>query len=305
MKNLIVLCLLCFGIVSAAFSLEIGDLLKKRDIINGSFVKQTRTNKQYSWVTDTIYEGKGRISGVLVWRTGVIQDMEGWGFRELLFVPDRNSVFNDDYLNFTLCRSDDEEHSKQHHCLDKNITTKISHALGENWLEKYALSDFMVRAEVDIANHKNFMTDWIEGGIDYVDFKDLKLHYDIHIDYWQTNINQLFEDIAEPKIMINILRYASKDSYINLRESPNGKILYAIQKNEVATYKKTPDEEFGILFCKMTESSANKGRIVFLGKDSTNPKWYKIAYIPPNAKDTSKAIYGVIHSSQVGFECGE
>ena len=38
-------------------------------------------------------------------------------------------------------------------------------------------------------------------------------------------------------------------------------------------------------------------------KDSTNPKWYKIAYIPPNAKDASEAIYGVIHSSQVGFEC--
>ena len=302
---LFILLLANFGIMPTAFGFgyaDIDSLRQKRDIINGSFVKQTHTDMLYS---NTIYEGKGRISGVLVWRTGVIADMEGWGFRELLFVPDRNSVF-DEYMNFTLCRSDDEGHSKQHHCLDKNITTKISHALGQNWREKYALSDFMVRAEVDIANHQKFMTDWIEGGIDYVDFKDLKLHYDIHINYWQNNINQLFENpLAEPKIMINILRYASKDSYINLRESPNGKILYAIQKNEVATYKKTPDEEFGILFCKMTESSANKGRIVFLGKDSTNPKWYKVAYIPPNAKDTSKAIYGVIHSSQVGFECGE
>ncbi|MGX3045455.1 hypothetical protein [Helicobacter sp. T3_23-1056] len=31
--------------------------------------------------------------------------------------------------------------------------------------------------------------------------------------------------------------------------------------------------------------------------------WYNADYIPPNAKDTSKAIYGVIHRSQVGFEC--
>ncbi|MGX2984934.1 hypothetical protein ACWIWK_05650 [Helicobacter sp. 23-1048] len=302
-STLFILLLANFGIISVAFGLDTDSLRQKRDIINGSFVKQTHTDMLYS---NTIYEGKGRISGVLVWRTGVIADMEGWGFRELLFVPDRNSVFNDDYLKFTLCRSDDEKHSTKHHCLNDNINAELSHALGKNWLEKYALSDFMVRAEVDIANHKNFMTDWIEGGIDYVDFKDLKLHYDIHIDYWQNNINQLFENpLAEPKIMIKILRYASKDSYINLRESPNGKILYAIQKNEVATYKKTPDEEFGILFCKMTESSANKGRIVFLGNDSANPKWYKVAYIPPNAKDTREAIYGVIHSSQVGFECGE
>ncbi len=76
-------------------SQNIASLLQEKDIINGSFVKQTRTNKQYSWVTDTIYEGKGRISGVLVWQIGTIQDMEGWGFRELLFVPDRNSVFDE------------------------------------------------------------------------------------------------------------------------------------------------------------------------------------------------------------------
>ena len=89
-----------------------------------------------------------------------------------------------------------------------------------------------------------------------------------------------------------ILSYASKDSYVNLRESPNGKILYAIQKNDMPSN-----------VCEYAKYKANKGVIIFLGNDSTNPKWYKIAYIPPQAKDTSKAIYGVIHSSQVGFEC--
>ncbi|MGX3045713.1 hypothetical protein [Helicobacter sp. T3_23-1056] len=91
-----------------------------------------------------------------------------------------------------------------------------------------------------------------------------------------------------------ILAYASKDSYVNLRESPNGKILYAIQKNDMPSN-----------VCEYAKYKTNKGVIIFLGKDSANPKWYKIAYIPPNAKDTSKAIYGVIHNSQVGFECGE
>ncbi|MGX3097376.1 hypothetical protein [Helicobacter sp. 23-1046] len=89
-----------------------------------------------------------------------------------------------------------------------------------------------------------------------------------------------------------ILAYASKDSYVNLRESPNGKILYAIQKNDMPSN-----------VCEYAKYKANKGVIIFLGNDS--PKWYKIAYIPPNAKDTREAIYGVIHSSQVGFECSE
>ncbi|MGX3046185.1 hypothetical protein, partial [Helicobacter sp. T3_23-1056] len=280
---LFILLFASFGIMPTAFGLDKDSLRQKQNIINGSFVKKIYTNKQYSWVNDTIYEGKGRVSGVLVWRTGVIQDMEGWGFRELLFVPDRNSVFNDDYLKFTLCRSDDEKHSTKHHCLNDNINAKISHALGKNWLEKYALSDFMVRAEVDISNHQHFTTDWIEGGIDYVDFKNLNL---------TGEIRQTFHTKEE----IIGLDWISKDSYINLRESPNGKILYAIQKNEVVQYEKKFDHDRGE-FCILVMSSVHKGRIAFLGKDSTNPKWYKVAYIPPNAKDTSKAIYGVIHSS--------
>ncbi|TLE03088.1 hypothetical protein LS77_009290 [Helicobacter bilis] len=47
----------------------------------------------------------------------------------------------------------------------------------------------------------------------------------------------------------------------------------------------------------------NQGILLSLGVDSTNPKWLKVAYIPPEAKDTSKAIYGVIHESQVSSQC--
>ena len=282
-----------FGFVSTLFGFgyaDIDSLRQRQEVINGSFVKKTRTNKQYSWVNDTLYEGRGRISGVLVWRMDFIQDMEGWEFRELLFVPDRNSLFSE-YLKFTLCRSDDEKHSKQHHCLNNNINAKLSHSLGQNWSEKYALSDFMVRAEVDISNHRHFMTDWIEGGIDYVGFENLKLKGEVKQEFYK-------------KERMSSLIWVSKDSYINLRQSPNGKILYTIQKNEIVQYKKKFDSDYAET-CNVIESSKNKGIIIYLGKDSTNSKWYKIAYLPPNAKDTSKAIYGVIHSSQVGFECNE
>lgn len=90
----------------------------------------------------------------------------------------------------------------------------------------------------------------------------------------------------------NILSYASKDSYINLRNSPNGKILQAIQKDTMLNDCNARGNEL-----------KNQGILLSLGVDSTNPKWLKVAYIPPEAKDTSKAIYGVIHESQVDYRC--
>ena len=92
----------------------------------------------------------------------------------------------------------------------------------------------------------------------------------------------------------NILLYASKDSYINLRESPSGKILQAIQKDTMLNDCNLRGNEL-----------QNKAILLSLGKDSKNPQWFKVAYIPKEAKDTSKAIYGVIHESQVDVGCGE
>lgn len=56
---------------------------------------------------------------------------------------------------------------------------------------------------------------------------------------------------------------------------------------------------------KSCQFQDDKGLLLHLGEDSTNPKWLKVAYIPPEAKDTSKAIYGVIHKSQVSLGCDE
>ncbi|WP_034345469.1 hypothetical protein [Helicobacter trogontum] len=92
----------------------------------------------------------------------------------------------------------------------------------------------------------------------------------------------------------NILLYASPDSYINLRQSPNGKILQAIQKDTILNDCNLRGNELN-----------NQGILLSLGKDPTNPKWLKVAYIPKEANDTSKAIYGVIHESQVSFDCEE
>lgn len=231
------------------------------------------------------YIGEARLSGVLIWWEDFIQDMEGWVFRELIFYPDKNPLF-DKYMRFTLYRDDDlviKFRDSKQHIFDK---LKI---LGKDWEEKYALSEMMVRVELTIFNHQYIDTDLIESGINVVDFKDLVLKGDVKQCFFK-------------KDAVASLSYASKDSHINLRESPNGNILRAITKDEIKQYKKVYDPDYGDV-CELIESTKDLGAIVYLGKDSTNPKWLKVAYVPKEAKDTSKAIYGVIHENQVSLDC--
>lgn len=86
------------------------------------------------------------------------------------------------------------------------------------------------------------------------------------------------------------LSYASKDAYINLKQTPNGKILTQIKKTDMP---------------KSYEYKEDKGLILEIEQDFTSTEWLKVAYIPTEAKDTSKAICGVIHKSQVSLRCGE
>ena len=65
-----------------------------------------------------------------------------------------------------------------------------------------------------------------------------------------------------------------KDSFVNLRQSPNGKVITKI-------YAKNLD--------KITIKKLNGG----------DDKWIKVLYLPPNVADETKAITGYIHSSKI------
>lgn len=65
-----------------------------------------------------------------------------------------------------------------------------------------------------------------------------------------------------------------KDSFVNLRQSPNGKVITKI-------YAKNLD--------KITIKKLNGG----------DDKWIKVLYLPPNVTDETKAITGYIHSSKI------
>ncbi|BDB64065.1 hypothetical protein T36_0512 [Helicobacter cinaedi] len=255
---------------------DLESLRENQNTIKGTLHKISKHN----------YTGDARLNGVLIWRKDFIQDSDGWAFRELVFYPDKNPLF-DEYTHFTLYR--DDIIATKFHYPAQHISNKLKLSLGEDWEKKYALSEIAVRAELTIFNYQYIDTDFIEGGIDFIEFKDLVL---------KSEIKQCFL----PKNILSSLSYASKDPYINLRQSPNGKILREIAKDEVKQYQRIRDDDYGDI-CALIETTKNLGVILELGKDPTNPKWLKVAYIPPEAKDTSKAIYGVIHESQVSSQC--
>ncbi|TLD87257.1 hypothetical protein [Helicobacter sp. MIT 05-5294] len=83
------------------------------------------------------------------------------------------------------------------------------------------------------------------------------------------------EKYADPIEYDMRIHLTSKDSYVNLRESPNGKILRRIELGD------------GYLLWNLGESHS---------------QWLKVLYFPPNVDDAKKAVIGYIHKSQIERE---
>ena len=92
------------------------------------------------------------------------------------------------------------------------------------------------------------------------------------------------------------LKYKSADSYINLRQSPNGTIITQIKRERVA-------KDFG--GGASNEAGARlyyAGESLFRSKDSAQDSaWLGVFYFPNGAKSP---IFGYIHESQAFFAFG-
>ncbi|TLD80889.1 hypothetical protein LS68_005280 [Helicobacter sp. MIT 05-5293] len=86
------------------------------------------------------------------------------------------------------------------------------------------------------------------------------------------------EKYADPIEYDMRIHLTSEDSYVNLRESPNGKILRRIELGS------------DYLLWNLGESRS---------------QWLKVLYFPPNVDDAKKAVIGYIHKSQIERESSE
>ena len=282
MRLIIFVFCIAYSIVYASGSVHFThfqDMLSNQTSHNNTLQKDKET------IDKIYYKGTITLSGVIEWQ--MYQEEADFYWR-LVFFPDVSNalprLFEDDtqaiFLNDTLKR--DME-------FQKNSFLQIYNVLQDtlNQTDEYILGGIAIRATLTLKNY------YIEKSLD--NEADTKYYATAKIDSIQTSDNvkkwYINKDILPSEYLLFPI---TKDSYINLRESPNGKILQAIQKDTIVND------------CNMRGNELqNQGILLFLGKDPTNPKWLKVAYIPKEASDTSKAIYGVIHESQVSFDCGE
>lgn len=109
-------------------------------------------------------------------------------------------------------------------------------------------------------------------------------------------------DAYENALMLGLTGYeiSVTDEFVNLRETPNGKILERIY---------TKDKEdvliIGIYNTRKSWQYLIDKKFSF---NNANDKWIKVLYFPPHIKDVHKAIIGYIHTSQIkpmGFDGAE
>lgn len=273
---------IAYGIVYASGSVyftHFQDMLSNQTSHNNTLQKDKET------IDKIYYKGTITLSGVIEWQ--MYQEEADFYWR-LVFFPDVSNalprLFENDtqaiFLNDTLKR--DMEFQKNSFLQIYNVLQDVL-----NQTDEYILGGIAVRATLSLKNY------YIEKSLDSE--ADTKYYATAKIDSIQTSDNvkkwYINKDILPSEYLLFPI---TKDSYINLRESPNGKILQVLQKDTMLNGCSLPTNEF-----------RGKAILLSLGKDSTNLKWLKVAYIPKEANDTSKAIYGVIHESQVSFDCEE
>ena len=271
------LCVVC-GFIYANGSVYLNHF---QDMLSSQTPYTSTLHKDYETDSAIHYKGTIHLSGVLEWQ--MYNDEVDFYWR-LVFFPDVPSalprLFEGDtreiFLNDTLKRNVE---------LQKNSFLQLHNILQDlSPTDEYILGGIAVRATLTLKDY--YIKKDVDSEADSIYYATIEadsIQISHNVRKWYIDKNALPSEY--------LLYFASEDSYINLRESPNGKILTEIQKKDMSES------------CPLQQD--DKGFLLDLGKDSKNPQWFKVAYIPKEAKDTSKAIYGVIHTSQVSVGCGE
>lgn len=188
----------------------------------------------------------------------------------------------------------------------------------ENLLPKWFLDGLLgeVRFQVsfEIENRKERVIFDGDGARNIVPHSDLvALKYEHHTcnggSYDKINVSNLTikkisekpsnRDAYENVLMLGLRGYeiSVTDEFVNLRETPNGKILERVY---------TKDKEnvliIGIYNTRKSWQYLIDKKFSF---NNANDKWIKVLYFSPRIKDVHKAIIGYIHTSQIelmGFD---
>lgn len=273
--------LLC-NYIYANDEMAVIDSLRHQNTIYHSTLAQKNISRDEKGIVRISYNGEITLSGVI--QMYLHQENEAILFQSLTFYPDIQTSSPLPHFSFEqyqgiqlIADMKDNDFIEARQIFRDNISAN----------DKQILGGIAIRATITLQGY--YAVSGSDASFDngvYAKIKPHSLKLLSDSKRWFLSKEMLHSYFSEGLL----LSYASKDSYINLRNSPDGKILTEIQKSDMA---------------KSCQFQDNKGLLLNLGEDSNSPQWLKVAYIPKEAKDTSKAIYGVIHTSQVGVGCGE
>ncbi len=232
---------------------------------------------------DTRFSGEVELTGVL--EKGYEGEMEGSQI-SLRFYPDKNLALP--FLYYSLMGVDElkkidfTKHRENRSVLILNARDLALQ--GELGLDKKIFGVVAARAKVRLKDYR-FYGEGDAGHEIYANIERVEILSGISIS------SLAYEDLGSLR-----LKYKSADSYINLRQSPNGTIITQIKRERVA-------KDFG--GGASNEAGARlyyAGERLFRSKDSAQDSaWLGVFYFPNGAKSP---IFGYIHGSQVLFAFG-
>lgn len=229
-------------------------------------------------VEEVSFAGEVELTGVL--EKGYEGEEEGSQI-SLRFYPDKNLALPFLYDSLMgvdeLKKIDFTKHRENRSVLILNARDLALQ--GELGLDKKIFGVVAARAKVRLKDYR-FYGEGDAGHEIYANIECVEILGDVSIS------SLAYEDLGPLR-----LKYESADSYINLRQSPNGTIITQIKRERVA-------KDFG--GGASNEAGARlyyAGESLFRSKDSAQDSaWFGVFYFPNGAKSP---IFGYIHESQV------
>lgn len=140
------------------------------------------------------------------------------------------------------------------------------------------------------------------GDISAIYVKDLNINSVKNIKYYDESFinNYKFKGVIEP------YKVSSDDSYVNMRDKPNGKVIHKFKLNSTSKsivyfyrgyIEPNPGYRIDAMGVVPSNYLYNYYRILKFSKSVVND-WYFVSYFP---KGSNKPVFGYIHSSQLSY----
>ena len=260
-----------FTIVSSSYAYkelisrdDFTDLFSSNMVSNLSLKYDKRSEDQSS----VYFSGSGKISGVLVYHY-YLDDVAMPAKWRFIFYPDKQERIDvsDGYSFDTIVLLNDVSNKYLASILSDSMDIPDSEFNGD----KYIIGGFAVHVELTINNLQ------IINELGYAaQFNSSYIKPTGDVKKWYLDASKTG----------NTLCLTTEDDYSNLRETPGGKILFKVYKNNLNNDSSMDSE---------------KAYLIEMPSKSSDSKWLPVVFLKAGQSTWETGVFGYIHSSQVEY----